>query len=264
MESFLTLLTTTSMLASRAPNRTVLVVIADPAVRELMAVNMRHSGIFPVLAATYDDGDRLAGEVLPDAVLLDLDAAPAGTPAQGKLTKLPQGIPLVMLTSRLEEACGLDRQICGASACIRKPINPRQLVGTLLQQMRTDNTSEARSGSESDTPRRRGSARPRSMRVGRLELDPEGHQAWLHGDGQSSAVPLAPREIRLLHCLMQHPDRVLSRAAILDQAWRGDDGVGLRTVDQYIKRLRRRLEEIGGAEIVQTVKGHGYRLHVDR
>jgi len=259
-----TLSALTSMPQPRAPNRTALVVIADPAVRELMAVNFRHAGVFPVLAVSFDDGSRLAREVLPDAVLLDLDAVPPGTPADRLLLGLNPGLPIVMLTSDLEEACGSDGQLCRASACIRKPISPRQLVAELLQQLRAVHSGATLSSAPAEAQRHRRSRRPQPRRLGDLELDPEGHQAWLHRDGRSAAVALAPREIQLLYCLMHHPDRVLSREAILSEAWRGEDEVGLRTVDQYVKRLRRRLEAIGGADLVQTVKGHGYRLHVTR
>ena len=248
---------------ARALSKAVLVVVGDSAVRELLAVNLRHAGVFPVLAATVDDGRRLAGEVLPDGVLLDLDAFVQPSTGSLRFEKIPEGVPILMLTSRLDEACGVDGERCGASACVRKPFHPRNLVGEVLRHLRaSEGDSETCDGVE--PPRRRASPRPRAMRAGPLELDPAGHQAWLHFEGRSSAVPLAPREIRMLQCLMLHPERVLSREAIRSEAWRGDEEVDLRTVDQYIKRLRRKLERLGASELVQTVKGHGYRLHVGR
>jgi two-component system phosphate regulon response regulator PhoB len=73
-------------------------------------------------------------------------------------------------------------------------------------------------------------------------------------------VPIGPTEYRLLHFFMTHPERVYSRAQLLDYVWGGSVYVEERTVDVHIRRLRRTLEPAGLEHMVQTVRGAGYRF----
>ena len=76
----------------------------------------------------------------------------------------------------------------------------------------------------------------------------------------SAPAACASTEYRLLHFLITHPDRVYSRAQVLDHVWGGNAYVEERTVDVHIRRLRKVLEPAGLAGLVQTVRGAGYRF----
>ncbi|MBQ5459553.1 MAG: winged helix-turn-helix domain-containing protein, partial [Rhodocyclaceae bacterium] len=95
-----------------------------------------------------------------------------------------------------------------------------------------------------------------TVSAGVLTLDAATHRVQAAGQ----AVTLGPTEFRLLHFLMTHPERVHSRAHLLDQVWGDHVFVEERTVDVHIRRLRSALEPSGGARHIQTVRGAGYRF----
>jgi two-component system, OmpR family, phosphate regulon response regulator PhoB len=243
-----------SSLPSRAPHRTLLLVIEEPAIRELLAASFRHAGFFPVLAASAAEGQRLAGEVRPDVVLIDLDtSATAGFAIEPLQVGRNPSVPLlsVRLTARPEAVCGAQGELCGGSLCIGKPYSPRELVGRVLREL----------GSLSARVQGRPSAR-KLLRAGPLEIDPDQRRVTLRLADGLTELELAPTEVKLLGCLMAHPDRVLSRDQLLAQVW-GDDGtIDPRTVDQNIRRLRRCFEAAGAGELIRTVRGLGYRLAI--
>ena len=74
------------------------------------------------------------------------------------------------------------------------------------------------------------------------------------------AVQVGPTEFRLLHFFMSHPERVFSRSQLLDQVWGRNVYIEERTVDVHIRRLRKALEPFGFDNLVQTVRGVGYRF----
>jgi DNA-binding response OmpR family regulator len=106
---------------------------------------------------------------------------------------------------------------------------------------------------------RQGHRRPAHAARGSLRLDPAARPsagAWLEG----AELKLGPTEFRLLHFLMTHPERVHSRAQLLDRVWGDHVFIEERTVDVHIKRLREALKPVGCADLVETVRGAGYRL----
>jgi two-component system phosphate regulon response regulator PhoB len=92
--------------------------------------------------------------------------------------------------------------------------------------------------------------------VGLLRLDPSARRVF----SGSSELQLGPTEFRLLRYLMSHPERVHSRAQLLDKVWGDHVFIEERTVDVHIKRLRDALNPAGCAELIETVRGAGYRL----
>ena len=95
-----------------------------------------------------------------------------------------------------------------------------------------------------------------SVAVGSLRIDGAAHRVFA-GD---TPVPIGPTEYRLLHFFMTHPERVYSRTQLLDHVWGGSVYVEERTVDVHIRRLRKTLEPHGLENMVQTVRGSGYRF----
>ncbi|MDQ1399965.1 MAG: two-component system, OmpR family, response regulator, partial [Acidimicrobiaceae bacterium] len=106
--------------------------------------------------------------------------------------------------------------------------------------------------------RRGGEARPPTLNVGDLALDPATRKAW-RGDTE---VVLSAKEFSLLELLMRHPGEVLSRTRILEHGWDfAFDGVS-NVVDQYIRYLRNKIDRPFGRHDLETVRGAGYRLRV--
>ncbi len=225
----------------------VLIVEDEPAIAELLAIHLRHAG-FEV--GRVEDGDAAAAEVdrmLPDVVLLDWMLP--GTSGLALLKRWrsqarTRELPVIMLTARGEEAdriAGLDS---GADDYLPKPFSPSELMARVRAVLR----------------RRAPEALDAAIDVGGLSLDPDTRRVS-HRDGeQRTELKLGPTEFRLLHFLMAHPERVHSRAQLLDRVWGDHVFIEERTVDVHIKRLREALQPAGCATLIETVRGAGYRL----
>lgn len=226
----------------------VLVVVAEPAVRELLAISLRQSGLYPFLAASSEEGHRFASEVRPDALLIDLDVmgdiSTLSSPPGGD--DLRATVPTFLLTSPMRHR-DMSPHVMGAAHCVLKPFAPRDLVDQILESLRPRRAPPAR---------RAGKA----VRVGVFQLLVE-RQAVRYAD--SEEIELPPVELRLLQCLMTHPDRTLTRAEIAYCVWGEDSKCGDRAVDQCIKRLRAQLARIGAEDCLKTVRGYGYRIEVE-
>ena len=145
-----------------------------------------------------------------------------------------------MLTARGEEQDKVMGLESGADDYITKPFSPRELVARIKAVLR----------------RRAPETTEDTVSAGDLRLDPATHRLTAGG----KPVTLGPTEFRLLHFLMTHPERVHSRAQLLDQVWGDHVFVEERTVDVHIRRLRCALEPSFHDGLVQTVRGSGYRF----
>lgn len=233
----------------RASNKTVLLVVREAEVRELIAASCRFAGIYPVQADSRTRGRLLITQVLPDAVVVDLDSPEAaGLEFAADVRTLAQGrrIPIIMLTASPAESCGARGAVCGADDCVSKPFVPSDLVARLARLLGSEATSRS----------------PGRIVAGPLELDPTEHTVMAHGLRGSEPLTLAAAEFRLLQHFMLAPDRVHGREQLLAKVWRDQHGLDARTVDQTVKRLRVSLAAAGLQDLVETVRGVGYRFAI--
>ncbi|MBC7938491.1 MAG: phosphate regulon transcriptional regulator PhoB [Chitinophagaceae bacterium] len=221
----------------------ILVVEDEPAIAELVALNLRHDGHEVRTVAHADDAQRAVQAELPDLVVLDwmLPGEPGVLLARRwRSDARTRQLPIVMLTARsteLDVVQGLD---AGADDYIAKPFSTAELLARIRAVLR-------RKAPESlDT----------AVQVGRLRLDPTTMR--VHAD--ATEVHLGPTEFRLLRYLMNYPERVHSRSQLLDRVWGDHVFIEERTVDVHIKRLRDALGDTGCAAMIETVRGAGYRL----
>jgi two-component system, OmpR family, phosphate regulon response regulator PhoB len=219
----------------------VLVVEDEPAIAELVSVNLRHNGFQPVLAGDGVAAQRELDATLPDLILLDWML-----PGQSGLALArkwrgearTRGIPILMLTARGAEpdkVAGLD---AGADDYITKPFSTQELLARIRAVLRRHAIEQV-----SDT-----------AAVGDLVLDAGTHRVSWRGQ----PLKLGPTEFKLLHYLLKHPERVHSRSQLLDKVWGDHVFIEERTVDVHVKRLREALGAAGA--MIQTVRGAGYRL----
>lgn len=151
-----------------------------------------------------------------------------------------RNIPVIMVTARVEEddrVRGLD---VGADDYICKPFSPKELLARIKAVLRRSQPQL------SDDP----------VEVEGLRLEPDSHRVTAGG----KPVEMGPTEFRILHFFMTHPERVYSRAQILDYVWGSNVYIEERTVDVHIRRLRKVLEPGGHDNLIQTVRGAGYRF----
>ncbi len=221
----------------------ILVVEDEPAIQELIAINLEHAGHSVLRALDSEQAARMIREVLPDVILLDwMLPGQSGLEFARRLRddERTRNIPIIMLTARGAEADRVSGLESGADDYVTKPFSPRELVARIKAVLRR------RSPQNTDEP----------VGVGGLRLDPVTHRV----SADHSNLDLGPTEFRLLHFLMTHPERVHSRSQLLDQVWGDHVFVEERTVDVHIRRLRKSLESTGYERHIQTVRGSGYRF----
>ncbi len=222
---------------------TILLVEDEPAIQELIAANLMRAGHHVVRAGDAETAQRIVRDALPDLILLDwMLPGMSGVEFAKRLRgeERTRSIPLIMLTARGEETDKVLGLESGADDYITKPFSPRELVARIKAVLR----------------RRAPETTEDAVDLGGLRLDPATHRLAAGGN----PITLGPTEFRLLHFLMTHPERVHSRAQLLDQVLGDHVFVEERTVDVHIRRLRCALEPSGHDSLVQTVRGSGYRF----
>lgn len=231
--------------ANGQPCSTVLVLVQEPVVRDIIAAHLRHAGFYPVPADSLEAALRLIAELLPDAAVLDVDAPEVGGLALLRELRAAEGgagVAVMCLASALVR-CRDGAQSTRAQMCVGKPFSPKALVARLSQLL------------DVHAP-----VRPGVLQIGPLELDPADHTIRVHGSAGAESLRFPGAEFRLLQYLMSTPDRVHSRDQLVAKVWHGHEPIHPRTVDQNIKRLRTSLGGVGLGALIETVRGVGYRL----
>jgi two-component system, OmpR family, phosphate regulon response regulator PhoB len=155
-----------------------------------------------------------------------------------------KSLPIIMLTARADEADKLAGLDGGADDYLTKPFSTKELLARVRALLR----------------RRAPQALDEAVEVAGLVLDPATRRVTRIIEGAPREAKVGPTEFRLLHFLMTHPERVHSRAQLLDRVWGDHVFIEERTVDVHIKRLREALAPVARSDLVETVRGAGYRL----
>lgn len=222
---------------------TILVVEDEPAIAELIAVNLTHAGHKVLRAADTKQAKTLIDAELPDLILLDwMLPGTLGIDFARFLRKeeRTKDVPLVMLTARSSEDDKVTGLETGADDYITKPFSPKELVARIKAVLR----------------RRAPQLTDDQVQIAGLMLDPVTHRVT----GHDRVLDIGPTEFRLLHFFMTRPERVHSRTQLLDQVWGDHVFVEERTVDVHIRRLRQSLLPSGHDANIETVRGAGYRF----
>lgn len=214
----------------------ILVVEDEPAVRELVVFHLQRAGF---TVAAVEDAEQ-AWSLLATSNLLVLDRMLPGASGMELLRRLRLGssadMPVLLLTARGSEHDRVEGLEAGADDYLVKPFSAPELVARVRALLRRVQPE-------------------RIYRIGEIEVNEEAGTVAVAGNDKT----LTRREFELLVFLLGGRGRIYSRAELLDRVW-GDDFVGgERTVDQHVARLRAEL----GADLIETVRGRGYRLHVD-
>ena len=184
---------------------------------------------------------------LPDLVLLDwMLPGQSGLALARALRADPRTreLPIIMVTARGDEAdrvAGLESWV---DDYVTKPFSPRELKARIKAVLR----------------RRAPESAQEPLAVGPIRLDPATHRVTV----DRQPVHLGPTEFRLLRYFLARPERVHTRAQLLDQVWGDHVYIEERTVDVHIRRLRLALEPFGAHDLIETVRGAGYRIAAPR
>jgi len=227
------------------PSSNILVVEDEDAIREMLKMVLEQAGFSPITAADAEEAQQILAETMPDLILLDwMLPGASGIEWARRLKKEPQyrELPIILLTARGEEEDKVRGLEIGADDYMTKPFSPKELIARIRAVLR-------RSGKVNDLGQ---------ITQGDLVLDTEQHRLSI-GDKQ---LEVSPTEFRLMQFFMTHPDKVFNRSQLLDQVWGRSVYIEERTVDVHIRRLRKILGEHGREDLVQTVRGFGYRFSV--
>ena len=221
----------------------ILIVDDEPAIRDMVAFALRKGDYDPVHAGDAREASAAIADRVPDLILLDWmlpGSSGLELARRWRRDDLTRDVPIIMLTARGEENDRVSGLESGVDDYVVKPFSARELLARIKAVLR-------RSREDEDDG---------SVTVGKLRIDGAAHRVYA-GD---QPVHIGPTEYRLLHFFMTHTDRVYSRTQLLDHVWGGNVYVEERTVDVHIRRLRKALEPARLEEMVQTVRGSGYRF----
>lgn len=225
----------------------ILVVEDEASIAELISINLRHAGFEVTLAADAEQAQAAVNGELPDLIILDWMLPGQSGLALAKRWRSElrtRAVPVIMLTARAGEADKITGLDAGADDYLTKPFSTQELMARIravLRRMAPDALDAA-------------------VEVGALRLDPATRRVTHRANGETHEVKMGAAEFRLLHFFMTHPERVHSRAQVLDRVWGDHVFIEERTVDVHVKRLREALSPVQCAQMIETVRGAGYRL----
>ena len=223
----------------------ILIVEDEASVRELLAATLTGAGYDVYEAATGSEAQQLVSEQGPALILLDWMLPGMSGLEFAKWLKRDEtlsAVPIIMLTARDDENYKVQGLEAGVDDSVTKPFSTRELLARIKAVLR-----------------RAGSDASELIRVdNRLEMDLVQHRVL----ADDNPVSMGPTEFKLLHFFLTHQERVYSRTQLLDLVWGRNVYIEERTVDVHIRRLRKALEPHALEDLVQTVRGVGYRFSV--
>ncbi|HJR15165.1 MAG TPA: phosphate regulon transcriptional regulator PhoB [Rhodanobacteraceae bacterium] len=228
-------------------HKRILIVEDEVSIQDLIAFTLRKAHMEVISALDANAALLAIAESPPDLILLDWMLP--GMNGLDLVRRLRQEtrtkeLPIIMLTARSEEMDRVNGLEAGVDDYIVKPFSARELIARIRAVIR----------------RSQGDDGAGSIEIGGVRIDGPAHRVF----AGPSEVAVGPTEFRLLHFFMTHAERVYSRAQLLDQIWGGSVSVDERTVDVHVLRLRKLLEPCGLSDLIQTVRGTGYRFSTKR
>ncbi|MBD9359047.1 phosphate regulon transcriptional regulator PhoB [Methylomonas sp. BW4-1] len=224
-------------------NLKILVVEDEEAIREMLVMVLEQANLTVIAVGSAEQARESLADNMVDLIILDwMLPGISGVELARRLKNEPgyKELPIILLTARGEEEDKIRGLEIGADDYVTKPFSPKELIARIKAVMR-------RSGKLSESGQ---------LSVGDLTLDAEQHKLTIAG----RSLEVSPTEFRLMQFFMTNPDKVYSRTHLLDQVWGRSVYIEERTVDVHIRRLRKILAEYGREELIQTVRGFGYRF----
>ncbi|MCD0184284.1 response regulator transcription factor [Micrococcus luteus] len=225
------------------PEARLLVVDDEPNIRELLSTSLRYAGFEVTAAANGREALDAAEEFQPDLAVLDVMLPDMdGFTVTRRLRSAGRHFPVVFLTARDGTEDKITGLTVGGDDYVTKPFSLDEVVARIRAVLR-------RTASLDDDD-------AAVLRVDDLELDDDAHEVRRGGE----VVELSPTEFKLLRYLMMNPNRVLSKAQILDHVWEYDFNGDASIVESYISYLRRKIDVGGREKMIHTKRGVGYML----
>ncbi len=224
----------------------ILVVEDEDAIREMLVMILEQASLSVIAVASAEEAQlSLADNIMPDLILLDwMLPGISGVDLARRLKQddLFKQLPIILLTARGEEEDKVRGLEIGADDYMTKPFSPKELIARIKAVLRRGGKS----------------IEEEILNVADISLDINKHRLTIN----SKVVDISPTEFKLMRFFMTHQDNVYSRTQLLDQVWGRSAYIEERTVDVHIRRLRKILKDFNKDELIQTVRGFGYRFSI--
>jgi len=222
-------------------SQSVLVVEDEPAIAESVAYALKRDGFATTIATCCAEAEACAAEC--DLIVLDLMLPDgSGFDLIGKLRRESVLTPIIVLSSRDDEADRVAALETGADDYVTKPFSPREVVARVRAVLRRVAPVQ-KDGPPAPVPL--------------ITADEQTRRAAVAGQ----SLELTRVEFDLLVRLLENPGRVYTRAQLIDSVWGDGFAISDRTVDSHVKSLRKKVGEAGGDPgLIETVRGVGYRV----
>lgn len=226
----------------------LLVVDDEPNIVELLSASLRFAGFEVVTATNGQQALTMIASYQPDLVVLDVMMPGIdGFEVVRRMRESQQRIPVLFLTAKDATDAKITGLTLGADDYITKPFSLEEAIARIRAVLR-----RAHGGGEA--------LRATSvLRYGDLELDDSSHEVLKAG----KPVELSPTEYKLLRYFLQNPQRVLSKAQILDHVWHYDFDGDANVVESYVSYLRRKVDTTE-PRLLHTIRSVGYVLRMPR
>ena len=219
---------------------TILVVEDDAPLQRMMSAFLGLNGFSVVGAANGEEALNAIDRVMPDLVIADVMMPVMDGWAVCREIRAESGVPIIMLTAKGETADRVSGLEMGADDYIVKPLEMPEVIARVRAVFRRMAPDDA----------------PEKLSFDNLVIDKQAYDLVIKG----KRVDAPPKEIELLYFLASSPNRVFTRAQLLDDVWGFDYFGDTRTVDVHVKRLREKLEGVSDKWELKTVWGVGYKF----
>jgi two-component system OmpR family response regulator len=221
-------------------NVKVLVVDDEPNIRDLLSTSLRFAGFSVYAVANGTDAVTAAEKGQPDIILLDVMLPDMnGFSVTKKLRSMGINAPILFLTARDETEDKITGLTVGGDDYMTKPFSLDEIVARIHAILRRTKAAEVEES---------------VLEVGEIKINQDAHDVFVNG----TAVDLSPTEYKLLRFLMSNPNRVLTKAQILDHVWEYDFNGEMGIVESYVSYLRKKPDPLTTEPLIQTKRGVGY------
>lgn len=221
-------------------NVKVLIVDDEPNIRDLLSTSLRFAGFSVHAVANGADAVHAAEKGEPDIILLDVMLPDMnGFSVTKKLRSMGINAPVLFLTARDETEDKITGLTVGGDDYMTKPFSLDEIVARINAILRRTKAAEVEES---------------VLEVGEIKINQDAHDVFVNG----TLVELSPTEYKLLRFLISNPNRVLTKAQILDHVWEYDFNGEMGIVESYVSYLRKKLDPLTTEPLIQTKRGVGY------
>jgi two-component system OmpR family response regulator len=221
-------------------NVKVLIVDDEPNIRDLLSTSLRFAGFSVHAVANGADAVHAAEKGAPDIILLDVMLPDMnGFSVTKKIRSMGINAPVLFLTARDETEDKITGLTVGGDDYMTKPFSLDEIVARINAILRRTKAAEVEES---------------VLEVGEIKINQDAHDVYVNG----TLVELSPTEYKLLRFLMSNPNRVLTKAQILDHVWEYDFNGEMGIVESYVSYLRKKLDPLTTEPLISTKRGVGY------